>query len=297
LQKCYVPAVFVLAVALLSGTAGCGRGAAVSSSAGTGADGNRQQTASLPTVLAVPVWKTGDWFEIKMSHWMGGIVAGPAEKTDWSPPVIVHYAVIGEEPLFGYPCFVLSETWPNGDTRTETRRYLFRKSDMLLLCVRTLVTRPHREMKWVEQYGQSPWIADFLGLAPRFPVGEGRKVIPHSSLLDASGKRVGHRSEAEIWERPIEKSQQAIHDNMTQLKNTNNLIQIEYENYVCRWKPGQIWWAQCWEESAVKGGNGGAEYRAALYATSQDGVLDYPLPAAAKGGIIQEQKVSAPAEP
>jgi hypothetical protein len=281
-------------------TAGCGRAATVSSR-GAQVDDNKRQVAPLPTILPAPAWQIGDWFELKVSEWRGRFVAFPPEEMDWDPPVILRFEVVGEETLLGYPCFVLSETWPNGDVRTETMRYVFRKSDMSLLCERILVRHIDREMTLVEQYGQSPWAAHNLGLAPRFPAGEGIKVIPPSPLLDASGKRVQPRSEAESWERPKEKSQRAMHDKMTHLKNTNNLIQIEYDRYVCRWRPGQIWWAQCWQQSDptkdIKTGNGGSRYRAALYATSRDGILDYPLPAAARGGIIQERKLSAPAEP
>ena len=294
---------FALTLGLaLSLMAGCGRRAAVSSSAGTGADGNKQQTASLPTVLAAPAWRIGDWFELKVSDWRGLAVACPPEKMEWEPPVILRFEVVGEETLFGFPCFVLSETWQDGDQRVQSGEYLFRKSDLMLLSVRIVLGQENGQTKWAKEYGQSsPWATYRLGLAPRFPVGEGTQAIPALPLLDASGKRVERRSEREMWDLPKEKSQRAMHDTVTRLKNANNLIQIEYDRYVCRWRPGQIWWAQCWQQSDstkdIKSGNGGSRYRAALYATSRDGVLDYPLPAAARGGITLEQKVSAPAEP
>lgn len=286
-----------LILGLALATAGCGRSAAVSSNTGGGADNNKLQAASLPTALAAPAWRVGDWFDLRVSEWRGIAVAASPEKLEWSPPVILRYEVVGEDTLFGYPCFVLSETWKDDDQRVQSGEYLFRKSDLMLLSVRTVLSRVKGQIKWAERYCQSPWVDHDLGLAPRFPVGEGTQAIPASPLFDASGKRVERRSEREMWDIPKEKSQRAMHDSVTHLKNANNFIQIEHDRYVCRWRPGQIWWAQCWQQSDptkdIRSGNGGSRYRAALYATSRDGVLDYPLPAAAKGGIIQEQKVSA----
>jgi len=251
------------------------------------------------TLLATPQWKIGDWFELKVSTWRGPAVAAPSEKVAWSAPVTKRYTVEGEETLFGYPCFVVRESWKrDGTAAVEGDQYFFRKSDLALLRVRVAVRLGSSEdsVKWVEEYGESPRVVGDIGLAPRFPVLEGWAAFPSAPVTDADGRVVARRSEAEHWERPVRKTQGACRDTFVHGKGSVAAVQVEASDRVCRWVPGQLWWAQCWQEQKrVLEWNGveettGSTYRAALYATSRDGILDYPLPEAATGGVILERK-------
>lgn len=254
-----------------------------------------QSRSAESTLLAAPRWEIGDWFELKISHWRGYAIAALPGNIEWSSPIIKHYEVVGEEMVFGFPCFVVAETWQQDGRSVEGDKYLFRKSDWVLVSVKLNINID--KGKWMMEYGESPWIIGDLGLVPRFPVAEGIKVFPPAEFIDASGKPVKPRSEAESWQRPVKKPQGSCRDRITHKKKTHDIVQIEYSGYVCRWVPGQLWWAQCWQEptrapgSAGRAGKKAAFYRAALYATSRDGILDYPLPKAAKGGLTLEERI------
>jgi hypothetical protein len=254
-------------------------------------------------LLAAPQWKIGDWFELKISRWRGYAIAYPPELTEWESPVIKHYEVVGEEGVFGYPCFVVHETSRPGvpGESVDGDWYFFRKSDLTLIRVKTRFNGGRNNTKWIGMNGQSPWVVGDIGLAPRFPVVAGTQIFPPTQLLDAKGRAVSPRSDwhQRTLEKTQGKTQRACGDRIAYGKRTRDVVQIEYGGHVCRWVPGQPWWAQCWQEPRLFGPEKNSAkrvsfYRAALYATSRDGILDYPLPNAAKGGVMLEQKAKCP---
>jgi hypothetical protein len=237
-------------------------------------------------LLPTPKWQIGEWFEIKVSHWKGFAVAMPSAEVKWGKPEIIRYKITGESVILGFPCFIVEDT-RRLYGQNYRYRYLFRKSDLSLLDVQTAEVSDSKKShspKWEDAYGASPRAVMNLGFVPSFPVAGGSQSVP-----------VRKRPEYEKrWEPDNQNVQNATSIQLRLGKTTHQAVQIDSVGYVCRWVPGQIWWAQCWQQSTRAPGSEGrngkkvAFYRAALYATSRDGRLDYPLPKAATGGIILE---------
>lgn len=252
-----------------------------------------------------PVWHVGDWFELKISHWRGYAVAALPDQVDWSPPFVKRYIVAGEDEFYGHLCYVLQETWQEqgkeGWVTHDSGKFFFRKTDLALLGYWRRSSIDKAGEYPMKTIGAPPWVrpdCGELGIVPLFPVLEGVQKINFQRLVDATGKPILPRTAQEHLRRPPPAGgveQKGRENTVTWRGRTQNIIQIEADGFVCRWVPGQIWWAQSWQlpsPAPVQGGQEGkwvSFYRAALFRTSRDGLVDYPLPEAAQGGQIMEE--------
>lgn len=229
-------------------------------------------TISLP----MPAWKTGDWFEIKVSTWHGRLVAMPSEKCAWGRQVIYHFQIREVNTKAGLPCYVVKESFREKTEQIPTG-ILYLRLDNLMLIKRDLLNGHD------EDYGESPTMDETLGYIPQFPITNDERTIQTITLDDMKKHPVQRSPELSHYFQRVKYEILPWAGILVRFDTFSPEKEGWSRQYICRWVPGQLWWAQCWQLGGMVG------YRAALYATSRDGILNYPLPQAAIGGKILER--------
>lgn len=235
------------------------------------------------TILTTPQWVVGDWFEIDITmrsdfHYQHG----------WGTRERRRYSVVAKTQCFGYPCYVLQQTYdghlvggkmvPYPDQGGNPVYYYLRTTDL------ALIEMTHDTGSYIERfYGPVPmiYIWDFPERyrLPIFPVTRGdqrRKVI---TIKEPSEVFLGY---ADKYFPSIQDSQ---YETIVHRGQSQRIVRIDANDYTFRWVPGQLWWAQCWMHTSFPYGS---VYRAALVRTSRDGWLNYPLPRATDSGRMLE---------
>jgi len=267
-------------------------------------------------LLQHPVWHIGDWFDIEVctrSSNEDGLGRRP-----WSRRVRIRYTVIGEETIYGYKCFVLTNTdrWESLPSYTmafiRKETYQAIPDELPVNAIRSSVKdAPKMYIRQVDYHFVAviwPYKANKPGIIPPPPPyhsGSAMEMVPDFPVMQghhlftpcyfaADGKLIPDQSLPPDWnsEPRSQVEQNSRRETLLWGKDTS-IVRIESQNSTCRWVPGQLWWAQCWNgyqdhslRHLLNNSYGGATFRAVLVRTSRDGWTHYPFPAVSKSGTV-----------